>query len=67
MVVRSRGGTSSGSTTFTLMRPSLGSYTPRYSPEPAVEHPGTTTRSHVAPAASISAIAPSSRAAAMPS
>lgn len=40
VVVRARGGTSSGSAAFTLMRPSLGSYTPRYSPEPAVEHPG---------------------------
>jgi hypothetical protein len=40
VAVRSKGRTSSSPLAFTLQRPSLGVYTPRYFPEPAVEHPG---------------------------
>lgn len=40
IVVRSKGRPSSSPLAFTLQRPSLGVYTPRYFPEPVVEHPG---------------------------
>jgi hypothetical protein len=40
IVVRARGGTSTSPVAFALVQPSLGSYAPRYFPEPAAEHPG---------------------------
>jgi hypothetical protein len=40
VTVRSKGRTSTSPLAFTLQRPSLGVYTPRYFPEPVVEHPG---------------------------
>lgn len=40
IVVRAKGRASSSPLAFTLQQPSLGVYTPRYFPEPVVEHPG---------------------------
>jgi hypothetical protein len=40
VVIRAKGRASTSPLSFTLQRPSLGTYTPRYFPEPVVEHPG---------------------------
>jgi hypothetical protein len=40
IVVRAKGGTSVSPVAFTLIRPSLGTYAPRYFPEPVTEHAG---------------------------